>query len=186
MIFERQIKGIIAVSVILAFIPFISFLYPSLIDSKGPVLSTSGSDTIIIEVVAENGAAGVFFVEPGTSVKQLFSQLEFFGIITENIKLQNGMKIRLVPKEDNRVIVIEKMDAAKRLALGLPLDINLAGQYELMFIPGVGEVTAANIVAGRDKIGRFEKLEQLMDVKGIKEKKLSKLSQYLYVDKLVQ
>ncbi len=30
------------------------------------------------------------------------------------------------------------MEAAKRLALGLPLDINLAGLDELKLIPGVG------------------------------------------------
>lgn len=184
--FERQIKGIIAVSVILAAIPFISFLWPSLIDSKAPVLSTSDTDTIIIEVVEENGVSGVFFVKPGTSVKQLFSQVQLNKIIKKDIQLQNGMKVRLIPEGDHQNIVVERMDAPKRLALGLPLDINLAGEDDLMLIPGVGDVLSVKIVEGREKIGRFEKLEQLMDIKGIKEKKLSKLRPYLYVDKLSQ
>lgn len=182
--FERQIKGIIAVSVILAVIPFISFLSPSLTDSSAPVLCTSGTDTIVIEVVEEDGVSGIFFVEPGTSLKQLFSQLQFNKVIIKDIQLQNGMKVRLVPEGDHQGIAVERMEAPKRLALGLPLDINLASQDDLMLIPGVGEVSSANIVAWRKKIGQFEKLEQLTDIKGIKEKKLSKLRPYLYVDKL--
>ena len=182
--FERQIRGVIAVSVILALIPFIRFLTSSQMNTKSPDLSTSGSETLIIEVVDENGVAGVFFVEPGTSVNQMFSHLEIKKRQTEDFKLKNGTRISLVPKEDHRDIVIEKMGAAKRLALGLPLDINLAGLDELKLIPGVGDVLAANVVEWRARIGRFEKLEQLMLINGIKEKKLSKLRQYLYVEKL--
>ena len=184
MMFERQIKGIIAVSIFLAFIPFIVFFTSSLMNSKSPVLSMPGSNTLIVEIVGENGESGVFFIEPLTSVNQMFSQLRFSRKITEDMQLQNGMKIRLVPEQDHRGIVVEKMDAAKRLALGLLLDINLAGRDELTLIPGVGDVLAANIVAEREKIGRFDKLDQLMNIKGIKGKKLSKLRQYLYVDQL--
>lgn len=184
MMFERQIRGVIAVSVILALIPFIRFLTSSQMNTKSPVLSTSGSETLIIEVVDENGASGVFFVEPGTSVNQMFSRLEIKKTRIEDFKLKNGTRISLVPEEDHRDMVIDKMGAAKRLALGLPLDINLAGLDELKLIPGVGDVLAANIVEWRARIGRFEKLEQLMVINGIKEKKLSKLRQYLYIEKL--
>ncbi|KAF0154395.1 MAG: competence protein ComEA [Syntrophaceae bacterium] len=184
MMFERQIKGIIAVSIFLAFIPFIGFFISPQMNSKSPVLSTSGSHALMIEVVLDNGESGVYFVNPRTSVNQMFSQLGFNRKITEDMQLQNGMKIRLVPEEDHRGIVVEKMDAAKRLALGLLLDINLAGRDELKLIPGVGDVLAASIVAEREKIGRFDKLDQLMDIKGIKEKKLSQLKQYLYIDQL--
>jgi competence protein ComEA len=186
MMFTRQIKGIIAVSVILAFIPFISFLYSSRLDSKFPILSTSNSDSLIIEVIGEDGKSGVFFIEPGISASQMFAKLDVSGINAENIKLQNGMKVRFVRERDQRSIVIDKMGAEKRLALGLPLDINLASHDELMLIPGVGDVSATNIMAWRKRLGRFEKLDQLMDIKGIKEKKMSKLRPYLYVDKLAQ
>ena len=183
MMFESQIRGVIAVSVILALIPFVHFLTSSELNTTSPVLSTSGSETLTIEVVDENGASGVFFVEPGTSVNQMFSRIEIKKIRTEDFNLKNGTKISLVPEEDHRNIVIEKMGAAKRLALGLPVDINLAGLEELRLIPGVGDVLAANIVEWRLRNGRFEKLEQLMVINGIKEKKLSKLRQYLYVEK---
>lgn len=170
----------------LAVIPFIGFLTPSQTDSKRPVLATSGSKSLIIEVVSDNGTSGVFFVESETSVNQMFSQLNLGKIIAEDIKLQNGTKVCLVPEDDHRGVVIKQMEAAKRLALGLPLDINLASQDDLRLIPGVGNVLAAKIVAGREQIGRFEKIDQLIDIQGIKGKKLAKLRQYLYVDKLAR
>lgn len=182
--FEHQIKGIIAVSIILAMIPFVCFLVQTQINSKSPVLSLSDSQTIIIEVAAENRESGILFAAPGTSVNQIFSQLMINRILREDIKLASGMKISILPEEDHRGVVIEKMDAAKRLALGMPIDVNLANLEELTLIPGVGNVMSANIIAHREKIGRFEELEQLMDVKGIKEKTMSKLRPYLYVEPL--
>jgi len=74
------------------------------------------------------------------------------------------------------------MNAATRLALGLPVDINLVGFDDLRMIPGVGNKLAADIVALREKKGRFKKLDQLTEVKGIKDNKLAKLSPYLFVD----
>ncbi len=65
MMFERQIKGIIAVSVILAIIPFISFLTSSQMNSKSPVLSTSGSKTLIIEVVDRKRSVRYLFCRTG-------------------------------------------------------------------------------------------------------------------------
>ena len=74
------------------------------------------------------------------------------------------------------------MAADKRLALGLPLDVNLATSDDLLLIPGVGVVMAEKIVSRRKEIGRFKKLDQLMEISGIREKKLSKLLPYLCIE----
>lgn len=184
MMIEHQIRGIITVSILLAFISFIGFLTQSQLDSKGPVLSKFNSKSITVEVVAENEMSGIYFVEPGTTVRQMIARLAIKEKTAEDFKLQNGMKIRFVPKQDTSEIVIEKIEASKRLALGLPVDINLAGTDDLMLIPGVGKTLAANIVDRREKKGRYETIDQLTEIKGIKENKLSKLRQYLYVDQL--
>ncbi len=76
-----------------------------------------------------------------------------------------------------------QISADKRIALGLPLNINLVSFDELMLVPGLGESTVQKIVDRRQEIGKFKRLEQLMEISGIKEKKFSKLSQYLYVEK---
>lgn len=167
----------------IAFIPFISFFYQlQAIDFKYPILSTPRPDSIIIEVVADNDLSGIFFIETGTTAKQLLSRLDIRIIRSDDIELQSAMKIRLVHEGQNQRMVVEQMAAVKRLSLGLPIDINRAGLDELMMIPGVGNILAANIISKRDEIGRFKKMDQLMDVKGIKEKKLTKLRKYFYIE----
>lgn len=47
------------------------------------------------------------------------------------------------------------------------LSLNSASASELTALPGVGEATAAAIVAHREQRGPFTSVEQLMDVKGI-------------------
>lgn len=47
------------------------------------------------------------------------------------------------------------------------LSINSATAQDLTELPGVGEATAAAIVAHRESLGSFTSVEQLLDVKGI-------------------
>ena len=55
------------------------------------------------------------------------------------------------------------------------VDINTATKAQLMQLPGIGEAKAADIIAYRDTHGRFENLEALMQVPGIKEGLYEKL-----------
>ena len=61
------------------------------------------------------------------------------------------------------------------------LDINTASVEELTYIPGIGEATAAQIVAHRKQHGHFKNLEDLLQVKGIGQKTYDKISDYLTV-----
>ncbi len=180
--YEHQIRGVIALGVVLALIPPILFLAPSMIPTKYPPLSESGPQKPAVELVDPKGVSGVYFVAPGESLYSLCIRLNIPAPEGKDLHLRNGMRVRFAPDKDGRSVRIESMDAAKRLALGLPVDINLAGFDELRMIPGVGDRLAGDIVALRDKKGRFEKLDQLMEVKGIKENKLAKLRPYLFID----
>lgn len=55
------------------------------------------------------------------------------------------------------------------------IDINRADATELQNLPGVGPVLAERIVAYRDSVGRFERVEDLLDVSGIGETILASL-----------
>lgn len=176
----HQIRGIIAVCVILAMIPLVFFMTEMPRKVKVPILSTSYPRTLVVEVAGSDRASGIYFLGPETSTRQLFSLIgltETYG--TDEIKIKNGLRMRLTPHGH---VAIEQMEAAKRLALGLPLDINLADVHELALIPGVGDLLASQIVEYRERNGRFKNIDQLMEMRGIKEKKLSRLRQYLYVD----
>lgn len=53
------------------------------------------------------------------------------------------------------------------------VDINTADEIELQTLPGVGPVLAGRIVAHRESVGRFESVDDLLDVVGIGETKLA-------------
>ncbi len=68
----------------------------------------------------------------------------------------------------------------KRLILdGEKIDINRATVQELQSLPGIGRVTAENIVSLREKNGRFERVDDLLKVKGIGKAKLSKIYNFV-------
>jgi competence ComEA-like helix-hairpin-helix protein len=52
-----------------------------------------------------------------------------------------------------------------------PIDLNVANIKELQELPGVGAVTAQRIIDLRQKSGRFHRVEDLLAVRGISQKK---------------
>ena len=62
------------------------------------------------------------------------------------------------------------------------IDINKVSVKELIKLPGIGEKTAERIVNFRNKIGKFQKLEEILNVKGIGTSKLNKIKKYIYIE----
>ena len=62
------------------------------------------------------------------------------------------------------------------------VNINTAGKDELTTLTGIGPGRAADIITYRDRNGRFEKPEDLMQVPGIKEGTYNKLKDQIRVD----
>lgn len=62
------------------------------------------------------------------------------------------------------------------------ININQAGLGDLQKLPNIGPVMAKKIVDYRETAGKFHKIEDLMKVKGIGNKKFNKLREHVYVD----
>ena len=62
-----------------------------------------------------------------------------------------------------------------------PINLNLATQKELEELPGIGQVTAKAILQFRQKSGPFHRVEDLLAIRGISERKLSRIRPYVTV-----
>lgn len=62
-----------------------------------------------------------------------------------------------------------------------PININTAAVEELVALPGVGDVTAANIVAYREEQGPFATIEEVMNVPGIGQVKFDGFKEMITV-----
>ncbi|HOQ06256.1 MAG TPA: helix-hairpin-helix domain-containing protein [Clostridiales bacterium] len=63
-----------------------------------------------------------------------------------------------------------------------PVNINTAGIDELDTLPGIGEAKARDIIAYREKHGRFNRIEDIMKVPGIKQNRFESIKDYITVD----
>jgi comEA protein len=61
------------------------------------------------------------------------------------------------------------------------VNINKAGEKELIKIPGIGPKTARNIINYRKVEGIFRVLTEIKNVKGIGDKKFDIIKQYVYI-----
>ena len=62
-----------------------------------------------------------------------------------------------------------------------PIDLNTATSEQLRQLPGIGQATAKKIIDQREKSGRFRRVEDLLAIRGISDKRLAKLRPYVIV-----
>jgi len=62
-----------------------------------------------------------------------------------------------------------------------PVNLNSATRSQLMELPGIGPALAGRILRYRQQRGKFQKVSDLLNVKGIGPKKLEKLKPFLKI-----
>lgn len=65
-----------------------------------------------------------------------------------------------------------------------PLDLNTATVEQLQRVPGIGPKTAQAIVRMRERSGPFERVEDLLVLKGITKDRLEKMRPYVKVSRV--
>ena len=121
-----------------------------------------------------------------TADSRLFKAIQMAGGLTEEAAdqtlnqaevIEDGSKIYVPTKEevkagmDNGGTLVQNEDNAEKAGSTSDgkIDINTAAKNELMTLSGIGEAKADAIVRYREEHGAFQKIEDLMEVEGIKE-----------------
>lgn len=90
----------------------------------------------------------------------------------EGLPLRNGSVVHVTKKANNSLaITVGSIPAAQRMVLSIPLDIQTMNKDDFDRLPGIGPVLADRILQYRQNNGEKLKLEDLLAVSGIGEKK---------------
>ncbi|OPY12135.1 MAG: ComE operon protein 1 [Syntrophus sp. PtaB.Bin001] len=136
---------------------------------------------------------GILFLPEGLRLNDLLKTMNIENISkifsTRNIDasmfLKDCSKITVIRRNnDDTFIDVENLTATTRLVLKRPININSASLEDFVLVPGIGEKTAQKIIGLRNKQGKFKQLEEIMNIKGIKQKKFEKLRGYLYIGEI--
>lgn len=184
---ERQRDGAI-VAVVIAVIIYTLFNASFLLPPKAYDIlhRETGRDQLIVGVTVKEGSQEIYWLPGNSKVYDLLNaagigNLEKFNEKTLHTQLSTGHAVSI---ESVGTIEVGEMDNARKMALNIPININKATLEDLMFIPGIGEATALRIIQFRETSGGFRTLEDLMKIRGIKEKKFAHLKRYLYAGKI--
>lgn len=135
--------------------------------------------TVQVYVCGEVAAPGVYQLKDGM---RICDAVEAAGGLTKaasreywNLaeKLSDGQMIYFPTEEEAAGATVEESDGR--------IDINTADATQLVTIPGIGETRAAAILAYREKNGPFAKVEDIMQVSGIKSALFEKMKDYITI-----
>lgn len=79
------------------------------------------------------------------------------------------------------VLLAAGHSVAQKQPLSTPVDLNTASPEQLQQVPGIGPSTAQAIVNFRRKSGPFQRVEDLLAIKGISKSRLEKMRPYVTV-----
>lgn len=143
---------------------------------------------IVVEIKGEVKNPDVYTMEYGSRIYDLVKKAGGFTENADKLSVNCSMKL----KDEDCIIIYNKNDK-ERLTLPVvnnnsnrnenspnldsenkKIDINSASKEELVSLPGIGEVTAQKIIEYRESNGKFNSVEELMEVDRIGEKTLAK------------
>ncbi len=120
-------------------------------------------DYITVEIKGEVEKPGVYLLDKGTTINDVI----YYSDLTDKSDISN-LNLTTVLK-DHDVVVIDEVKEKRKIS------INTASLEELVTLNGIGETIANRIIEYRNNNGPFQRIEDLMNVKGIGKKKLEKI-----------
>jgi len=155
--------------------------------ASSPGASAPGTGgAITVDVAGKVRRPGIAVLDPGARV---IDAIEAAGGARKGVDLSSLNLARLLV-DGEQVLVGEPAAPVPPGAAPAPgspgpaaplVNLNLATQAELETLPGVGPVTAQAILAWRDQHGGFSAVGELLEVDGIGEATLAKLTPYVTI-----
>lgn len=133
----------------------------------------TGDTTVFVYVCGAVEAPGVYELKADARV---FEAIRAAGGVTAEAASDMVNQAEVVT--DGEQIYVPTAGEAQGLGVGETgakgtdngkVNINTASEEELMTLTGIGEAKAAAILKYREEHGRFESIEELMEIEGIKE-----------------
>jgi competence protein ComEA len=153
--------------------------------SSGPSPSGSpsgGGGSVTVDVAGKVRRPGIAVLDAGSRV---VDALEAAGGARDSVDL-TGLNLARVLVDGEQILVglVEPTGVAATVTGGTSpvatlVNLNTADQVALESLPDVGPVTAQSILAWRSEHGAFTAVDQLLDVDGIGEVTLAKLTPYV-------
>ena len=186
---DRQIIG--AIVIVLAINIF--YISKTLIGQNQtnalPPFSEQKKGFITVELTGDSSSRGIYFLPAGSTLSGLLSRLEINnrnGFSKKDLEriLVSGDVIKINKSDGGKqALVKDGLADSKRYVLDLPINVNTATAADLMLVPGIGEKTADAILETRKGLDGFKEMDDLLQVRGVGEKKLENFKKYLYVKK---
>ncbi|MDY7033767.1 MAG: helix-hairpin-helix domain-containing protein [Thermodesulfobacteriota bacterium] len=101
--------------------------------------------------------------------------------LSARLKSGDSITIERLSK-DQGIVFLKRMGPKKLVTLSIPININSATKEELSAVPGIGVMTAFNIIEYRKKNGKFKEMNEMKDVRGIGEVTFNRTKKYLCID----
>ena len=143
---------------------------------------------LYVDVAGAVNKPGVVKLPGGSRVYEAIEQAGGFreeakqDSVNQAAFLEDGQQLYIYTEEEYENFSRQPggADASAEAADG-KININQASEAELMTLPGIGEAKAADILRYREENGRFEQIEDIMNISGIKEAVFSKIKDKIMV-----
>ncbi|OQB15964.1 MAG: ComE operon protein 1 [Firmicutes bacterium ADurb.Bin193] len=141
---------------------------------------------ILVHIKGEVASPGLYELEKGSRVNDAVTAA---GGLTKNAyveginlaeRLADGAELYIPSKSESKKYAPKATTSGvKKNAI---VNINTASRAELMTLNGIGEAYADRIITYRNENGGFEKIEDIMKIKGISTGRFEKIKDYICVD----
>lgn len=118
---------------------------------------------------------------PERLVLIILSALLVTGAVILHLRYSRpGHEITIIENGAEKRLMLKQVE--ERLRENRKVDINASAIEEIAAIPGLGEILAARIIERRTAGGKFIHADDLLEVKGIGEKKLERIKEYIRIE----